>query len=92
MGHLLYHPHNAHRVRVGERELLFHIPTTSLFEIDALDGEVLGFFAERGRVGEADVQARFADRDPEDVVARIRSLLDLEIVTDGRRCGSKISR
>lgn len=83
MGYLHFQPQNAHRVRVEDRDLLFHIPTTSLFEIDDLDGAVLGFFAERGRVAEADVRARFDGHDPEEVTRRIRSLLDLDIVTDG---------
>ncbi|HEU0223330.1 MAG TPA: quinohemoprotein amine dehydrogenase maturase, partial [Paracoccaceae bacterium] len=84
MGYLVFQPQNAHRVRVEARDLLFHVPTTSLFEIDALDGEVLGLFAERGRVAEADVQARFPDRDPAELASRIRGLIDLDIVTDGR--------
>lgn len=84
MGYLVFQPQNAHRVRVEARDLLFHVPTTSLFEIDALDGEVLGFFAERGRVAEADMRDRFADRDPGELARRLQGLIDLEIVTDGR--------
>jgi uncharacterized protein len=84
MGHLVFQPQNAHRVTVDDRDLLFHVPTTSLFEIDRLDGEVLGFFAERGRVGEADMRDRFADRDPAEIARRVKGLVDLEIVTDGR--------
>ena len=83
MGHLLFQPQNAHRVRVEARDLLFHVPTTSLFELDALDGEVLGFFAEKGRVAEADMRARFPGHDPEDLARRVRGLIDLDIVTDG---------
>lgn len=84
MGYLHFQPQNAHRVRVEARELLFHIPTTSLFELDALDGEVLGFLAERGRVEEADMRARFPEAEPGDLAARLRGFLDLDIVTDGR--------
>ncbi len=83
MGYLHFQPQNAHRVAVDGRDLLFHIPTTALFEIDALDGEVLTFLAEKGRVGEADVKARFAGHDPQVVAERLRGLLDLDIVTDG---------
>ncbi|MDW4497371.1 quinohemoprotein amine dehydrogenase maturation protein [Sulfitobacter sp. D35] len=83
MGYLHFQPQNAHRVRVEERDMLFHVPTTSLFELDALDGEVLGFLAEKGQVAEADVRDRFAGRDPADVAEKLRGLLDLEIVTDG---------
>lgn len=84
MGYLVFQPQNAHRVTVDARDLLFHIPTTSLFEIDALDGEVLRFFAEKGRVAEADMRAEFEGRDPAELARRVRGLIDLEIVTDGR--------
>lgn len=83
MGYLHFQPQNAHRVAVDGRDLLFHVPTTALFEIDALDGEVLSFLAEKGRVGEADVKARFAGHDPDVVAERLRGLLDLDILTDG---------
>ncbi len=49
--------------------MLFHIPTTSLFELDALDGEVLSLLAEKGQLEEADVQARFAGQDPAELDA-----------------------
>ena len=49
MGYLHFQPQNAHRVRVESRQMLFHIPTTSLFELDDLDGEVLTFLAEKGQ-------------------------------------------
>ncbi|MCX7644602.1 MAG: quinohemoprotein amine dehydrogenase maturation protein [Rhodobacteraceae bacterium] len=84
MGYLQFQPQNAHRVRVDARELLFHVPTTALFEIDATDGDLLGLLAEKGRVTAEDVQARFADRDPADIARRLRGLIDLDIVTDGR--------
>ncbi|PLX38439.1 MAG: quinohemoprotein amine dehydrogenase maturation protein [Hyphomicrobiales bacterium] len=85
MGMLVFQPQNAHRVNVDGRDLLFHVPTTSLFEIDALDGQVLDLLAERGSVSQGDVRDRFADRaDPGTVAERLRSFLDLDIVTDGR--------
>jgi uncharacterized protein len=84
MGHLAFQPQNAHRVTVEGRDLLFHVPTTSLFELDPLDGEVLGLFAEKGRVLPEDVIARFPHREPDEIATRIKGLLDLEIVTDGR--------
>ena len=36
-----YDPLVAHDVNVGDRRLLFHIPTSSLFDLDPLSGEVL---------------------------------------------------
>ncbi len=84
MGYLHFQPQNAHRVRVEARDLLFHVPTTSLFELDALDGEVLGFFAEKGKVGEDEMRARFPAADPSALAEKLRGYLDLDIVTDGR--------
>ena len=84
MGYLHFQPHNAHRVRVEERDLLFHIPTTSLFELDTLDGDMLSLFAEKGLVSEADVCARFAGQDPVQLAQRLKGLIDLDIISDGR--------
>lgn len=84
MGYLVFQPHNAHRVTAGARELLFHIPTTAVFELDPLDGAVLGLVAEKGRVSEADIAARFAAEDPAEIARRLRGLIDLDILTDGR--------
>ncbi len=84
MGYLQFQPQNAHRVAVDGRDLLFHVPTTALFEIDALDGAVLSFFAEAGRADQAAVRERFADADPDLLAERLRGLVDLDILTDGR--------
>lgn len=84
MADLHFQPQNVHRVDVEGRALLFHVPTTALFEMDALERDVFGLFAEKGRVGQADLRARFADRPPQELALRIRGFLDLEIVTDGR--------
>lgn len=70
MGHLHFQPQTAHRVEVDGRDLLFHIPTTALFEIDALDGEVLRIFADRGRVDEGEVKTSFAHRALAEVAER----------------------
>ena len=84
MGYLHFQPQNALRVAVDGRDLLFHVPTTALFEIDALDGQVLDFLAEWGRVDQAALRARFAGEDPSVLAERLRGLLDLDILTDGR--------
>ena len=38
MGSLAFIPHNAHRVDVDGRAMLMHVPTTSLFEMDEVEG------------------------------------------------------
>ena len=35
---------NAHDVSVGERRVLFHIPTSSLFDLDDITGDIYDFF------------------------------------------------
>nr|MEC9422417.1 quinohemoprotein amine dehydrogenase maturase [Pseudomonadota bacterium] len=85
MGYLFFQPQNAHRVEVDGRHLLFHVPTTSLFEIDRLDNDVIDLFRDRTRVSEADVRERFSGRvDPLEVTERIRTFLELDIITDRR--------
>ncbi|MEA2626729.1 MAG: uncharacterized protein QOD06_2774 [Candidatus Binatota bacterium] len=77
---------NAHEVRVGGRRILFHVPTTSLLELDELSGELLDLFRERSTVEAEDVRSRFDGRFPAgDVVTALRELLDLNVVSDGGR-------
>ena len=39
----IYHlqPHNLHEIEVDSRRLLFHIPSSALFEADALTGALI---------------------------------------------------
>ena len=41
MSELRLIPHNLHEMSVGDRRVLFHVPTTALFELDEVGGEVL---------------------------------------------------
>jgi uncharacterized protein len=77
---------NLHEVAVGERRVLFHVPTTALFELDAVGGEVLDLLREREAVAEDDVRRRFDGRIPPDqVVETLREFIELEIIDDGSR-------
>ena len=72
---------NIHEVGVGGRRILFHIPTTSLFEMDEIGAEVLDLFKERSRISEPDVRARFDGRFPaERVVETLQDFIDLDVV------------
>lgn len=54
--------HNAHRVDVDGHAMLMHVPTTSLFEMDAVSRDVYDLFR---RVGVADadlLQSELGDR------------------------------
>ncbi|MHA6344332.1 quinohemoprotein amine dehydrogenase maturation protein [Roseivivax sp. CAU 1761] len=76
-----YQPANAHRVAVAGREMLFHVPTTSIFEIDAMDRAILDYAAEARAFDHAEFDARFAAAE---AAARLDELVRLDIVNDGR--------
>lgn len=82
---LKYVPTHAHDVQVGARRILFHIPTTALYDLDDVGGAVLDLFKSQHTVSEADVQSRFSGvYKAEDVVDTLNEFLDLQIITDGR--------
>ena len=77
--------HNCHDVTVDGRRVLFHVPTTAMFDLDPVGGAVLDLFKERRDVTEDDVRERFDGRfAPADVADALRDLVDLDIVSDGR--------
>ena len=73
---------NAHEIRLEDgRRLLFHPPTTGLFEVDAVGAAVLDLFRERAEVEEADIRERFDGRfPPEAVVETLDEFLRLDII------------
>src|SRR5512136_31140 len=78
---MVYNAANGHVVRIGDRAMLLHVPTTALFELDALGDAVISL-AERESEFDAEylhsaVTPRFARGDVADFVAR---LTDLEIL------------
>ena len=76
-------PENMHVVRLDGRHLLFHVPTTSLFEMDEVAGDVLGLFHEKATVTAEDVRDRFDGiHEPERVVETLNEFKDLQIVRD----------
>lgn len=77
-------------LRVGDRRILFHVPTSGLFEMDELGGELLDLFAELGGVGEEDVRQRFEGRvDPARVAETLRELMTLRIIDEGVPKGAR---
>ncbi|MEM7224753.1 MAG: quinohemoprotein amine dehydrogenase maturation protein [Pseudomonadota bacterium] len=79
-------PTNLHDVQVEGRRMLFHVPTTSLFEMDDLGGDLLDLFRAEPVVTEELVRQRFDRRYPaEQVVETIEDFLALEIVGNGGR-------
>jgi uncharacterized protein len=84
-GGLRLTPHNSHEVSVDGRRILFHVPTTSLFELDEIAADVLDLFGQQPEVTEADLRRRFDGRHaPERVPETLEELLDLEVIHNGR--------
>ena len=76
--------HNSHEVSVDGRRILFHVPTTSLFELDEVAGDVLDLFRAQAEVGADDLRARFDGRHPpERVLETLEDLLELEVISNG---------
>lgn len=85
MGALRMVHHNVHRVQVDGQQLLFHVPTTSIFELDEIANKVLGLFRERPEVSEADIRVRFEERfTPEEIDGAVQDLLDLDVLQGDR--------
>jgi|GEM_PF-5469321 len=68
---LAFIPENAHRVEVDGRAMLMHVPSTGLYEMDAVARDVFDLFA---RAGVADAEAR---------VAELGKTVDFSLTTNG---------
>lgn len=73
--------HNVHELEVDSRRLLFHVPSSALFEADDLTGALIGELRTRGSASLSELQTalvpRFAGAD---VASAVDELHDLEIV------------
>jgi len=76
--------HNLHEVQVEDTRMLFHIPSSSLFALDALTSGILDRLREGACSAEAliaSLSQRFSSRE---ISETLRELLALELVNDGR--------
>ncbi|QJD18397.1 quinohemoprotein amine dehydrogenase maturation protein [Paracoccus sanguinis] len=84
--------HNAHRVDVDGHAMLMHVPTTSLFEMDAVSRDVYDLFR---RVGVADadlLQSELGDRfSPQDLAECVQSFVSLDILRDAADPGTPLA-
>ena len=74
---------NLHRVDVDTRQMLFHIPSSSIFELDDLGRELLALFDAHEQVAPeqlAGLAARYSQQDVMEVLDELRSL---EVISDG---------
>ncbi len=75
---------NLHEVAVEGSRLLFHIPTSSLFSMDALTADIIDTLRSGRKSAEQLVEGlrqRFDDSEIQDTV---RELIALELISDGR--------
>ncbi|MCF8473234.1 MAG: quinohemoprotein amine dehydrogenase maturation protein [Emcibacter sp.] len=78
---LQYIAQNAHDVIVGDKRILFHIPTTSLFDLDEMSGDILDLFKEKTNVTQSDMELHFKGRYAADQVKGVvEDFLDMEII------------
>lgn len=83
MGSLTLVKPNLHLVDVDSRRMLFHVPSSSLFELDPLGRELIELFETRGDLSAPMLRAYFADRvSPQAVRETLEELKSLEIVHD----------
>jgi uncharacterized protein len=77
-------PHNLHRVAVHGRELLFHVPTTSLFELDAPARDVLDLVARAPRSRAVLHEQLAARHDARAIAEAIDELAACDVLRDPR--------
>jgi uncharacterized protein len=75
---------NVHEIDVDGERLLFHVPTTALFELDTVTAELLGLFREKRAVTEEELRQRFDGRATADeIIEALGELLDLGVIGGG---------
>ena len=77
-------PHNLHRVAVDGRELLFHVPTTSLFELDAPARDELDLVARAPRSRAALHEQLALRHDARAIAEAIDELAACDVLRDPR--------
>ncbi|SDC01654.1 quinohemoprotein amine dehydrogenase maturation protein [Ruegeria marina] len=85
MKDFFYQPANSHRVTVEGQDMLFHVPTTSLFAMDAMDVAVLDFASaqETGFTFD-ELEDRFGGDAARLAAERLDTFVRLDVVNDGR--------
>ena len=81
---LKIHPDNLHTLSVEGRDLLFHVPSSGLFEMDALSLRIIEEFSARPDLAVEQIIAALNNSySGEAVREAVRELQGLEILTDG---------
>jgi uncharacterized protein len=75
---------NLHQVDVDGRHLLFHVPSSSLFELDATSRDVLALLREHGPLPEPALRERLGGcRQPDELAETVAELKALRVVAEG---------
>mgnify|MGYP003627954289 FL=1 len=76
---------NLHEVSVDNKRMLFHIPSSSLFQLDEVTGQVIDLLREQSDLTYLRLQQRLETQHSADVISEtLRELVSMEIVSDGR--------
>ena len=78
---------NLHEIAVGGKPLLFHIPSTSLFERDRLTGDVLDLLREQSLTRSEVIAALSHEHASEDVDTALDELTRLSLLAPGGDAG-----
>lgn len=74
---------NLHRIDVDARQMLFHVPSSGLFELDRLTGELLGLFDRHEVLSAEAVRSELGGRYPAEAVKEaIEELHALEVLVE----------
>lgn len=83
MASLHIQPHNYQTAGTARGRVLLHVPTTSVFELDAVSGALLDLFESGRPIGEGDIRQRFDGVfSPGEVCDSLSDLLALGVVAD----------
>ena len=81
--------HNVHEIELQARRLLFHVPSSALFEADPLSAAVIAALRGRAPASLAELQQELGARfGSSEVASALEELQDLDIVSDGAACRS----
>lgn len=75
--------HNLHEVRVRDARLLFHVPSSSLFALDALSASMIDTLREEGRSARQLTARLGRFFSPGEIEETLAELMALELVSDG---------
>ncbi|MFG0634580.1 quinohemoprotein amine dehydrogenase maturation protein [Pseudomonas sp. xss_2] len=81
MGQLFVNRFSFHDVKLGDRHVLFHIPSSGLFELDALGGELIDYLKGREQISFAAVEEAFgASSQNADLAQTLENFRELSIL------------